>query len=166
MQYPNIREELLKMHRVDQDMRRRNLKDMSHWDYSVDQANTARMKEIVAEIGWPTISKVGEDGSEAAWLLVQHADHDTAFQQNCLELMKAAVGDIDKGDIAYLEDRILVGSGKPQLYGTQFDGEKNNLVPRPIQDPKNVDKRRAEMGLGTLEEGIDAMYKKYGLKRK
>lgn len=155
------------MHRVDQEMRGKNLTDTSHWDYSVDQNNTARMKEIVAEIGWPSISKVGEDGSRAAWLLVQHADHDIPFQQHCLALMKdVPEGDINKGDIAYLEDRILVNSGKPQLYGTQFDGAKKNLVPRLIHDPANVDTRRAAMGMDTLEEGIDQMYAKYGLKRK
>lgn len=167
MQHPQLREILLEMYRVDQEMRSKNLTDTSHWDYLVDQGNTAIMKEIVSDIGWPTISKVGEDGSQAAWLLVQHADHDISFQQQCLALMKAVMeGDINKGDIAYLEDRILVNSGKLQLYGTQFDGAKKHLVPRPIQDPASVDKRRATMGLGTLEEGIDKMYAKYGLKRK
>jgi hypothetical protein len=48
---------------------------------AVDAANTARMKRIVAERGWPGRSLVGDDGAQAAWLLVQHADHDPAFQR-------------------------------------------------------------------------------------
>ena len=39
-----------------------------------DRRNTARMQEIVKQIGWPTFDKVGEGPSNNAWLLVQHAD--------------------------------------------------------------------------------------------
>jgi len=43
------------------------------WDAAVDQRHTARMQKIMAEIGWPSIPKVGAEASTAAWLLVQHA---------------------------------------------------------------------------------------------
>jgi hypothetical protein len=63
------------MSEVDQKMRK-----SEQWDSSIDLANTQRMKEIVEQMGWPTRSKVGGHASEMAWLLVQHADHDRAFQ--------------------------------------------------------------------------------------
>jgi hypothetical protein len=156
-------EEIKKMCAVDQDMRKQNLESGDeYWDEDVDVENTKRMKEIVKQIGWPTLSLVGEEVSSDAWLLVQHADHDVAFQMRCLELMKAAdEGDVEKHDIAYLEDRIRVNQGRGQIYGTQFRQENQQHIPQPIEDEMNVDVRRAEMGMGPLSEQIELMYKKY-----
>src|SRR5260370_27596485 len=68
-----------------------------------------------------TRSTVGKYASESAWLLVQHADHDLAFQKMCLDLMKAqAAGEVSPANMACLEDRGRVGEGRPQFYGTQF----------------------------------------------
>jgi hypothetical protein len=53
----------------------------------IDARNTARMRAIVRERGWPGRSMVDEDGAHAAWLLVQHADADPAFQRTCLGLL-------------------------------------------------------------------------------
>jgi len=162
MRNPNIADEIIAMLRVDQDMRRRNLDDRDYWDDCVDRKHTSRMKELVAQIGWPSISKVGHEGSSAAWLLVQHADHDVEFQKQCLALMKLVhEGDIDRGDIAYLEDRIRVNCHERQLYGTQFNEVDGKSVLREIEDPERVDERRLQMGLGTLQEGIEQMHEKY-----
>src|SRR5262245_47910462 len=46
----------------------------------IDRENTARLKQIIDRIGWPTISRVGAQASSAAWLLVQHADAEPEFQ--------------------------------------------------------------------------------------
>src|SRR5437868_14544604 len=88
-----LRQELLRMMRVDQDMRaefiawmkKRGLTDtvmlkkddpqIKKFD-EVDRKNTARLKEIVDRHGWPGKTLVGDDGARAAWLLVQHADKD------------------------------------------------------------------------------------------
>ena len=128
------------------------------------QCNTERMKEIIEEIGWPSISKLSPEGASNAWLLVQHADHDLEFQKKCLQLMKAEPeGEVAKRDIAYLEDRIATSEGRPQIYGTQFhknsDGE---LEPLPISDPENVDQRCKEMGLETLGENQKRIQESYG----
>src|SRR5713101_5335762 len=53
----------------------------------IDRRNTARMKEIVNQHGWPGNALVGTDGANAAWLLVQHADQDAGLQKQCLALM-------------------------------------------------------------------------------
>ena len=112
------------------------------------------MKEFVDAYGWPTVDMVASDGTRAAWLLVQHADHDVAFQRQCLDHMKKLVDSkqVYASDVAYLTDRVKVNEGKPQVYGTQFHMVENELVPRRMIDPSNVDKRRASMGLGTLED--------------
>lgn len=163
VQYPEIASEILAMREVDQDMRDRNLVDDS-WDEEVDRQNTLRMKEMITKIGWPTIPKVGEEASEAAWLLVQHADHDVEFQESCLALMLALPeSEASKHDIAYLTDRIRVNRKQGQIYGTQFTQTNGKHIVREIEAPESIDERRLSMGLGTLEEGIKEMYKKYPL---
>lgn len=161
--FPEIALEIKKMIDADQAMRERNLESGdTYWDDELDIVHTRRMKEIVALIGFPTASKVGKEVSNDAWLLVQHADHDIEFQTICLTLMKeSSEGEVERRDIAFLEDRIRVNQGRGQLYGTQFMQVDGRHVPRPIEDEENIDARRAEMGMGTLAERIEEMYRKY-----
>ncbi len=132
---------------------------------AVDSKTTARMKEIIAAKGWPGIKLVGADGANAAWLLVQHADADVAFQKQCLALLEKAVaaGDADAQSHAYLYDRVAVAEKRPQRFGTQFgaDGE-----PQPIEDEANVDARRKAIGLGTMAEYRAQMRAMYGAPKK
>ena len=164
---PGLREELLGMAATDQDARQR-LDCRVHRDgamsepelaaaehlRAVDAANTARMKRIVAERGWPGRSLVGDDGAQAAWLLVQHADHDPAFQRACLELLGQAVqaGEAAARQQAYLTDRVLLAEGNQQRYGTQFTGVGGSWQPRPLTDPDHVDDRRHQVGLEPLAD--------------
>ncbi len=177
-----LRKELLRRVKEDQDARNamtetmsgRGQKDakagptteiaLAHKVESIDAANTARMKEIVERHGWPGKTLVGADGASAAWLLVQHADLDHAFQKRCLELMKPAVklGEASGKELAYLTDRVALAEGKKQIYGTQFHKVGDKWEPKPIDDEPNVDKRRAEVGLPSLAEyrkQIEATYK-------
>ena len=49
-------------------------------------------------------------------------------------------------------------SGKPQVYGTQFDvDEKGWPIPFPIADAAAVNERRARLGLNSLEERQEQM---------
>jgi hypothetical protein len=130
----------------------------------VDRANREWLKGFIETKGWPGQAMVGFDGSDAVWLLVQHADPDPAFQKQCLKLLEAAVkkNDARPTHLAYLTDRVLAGEGKKQLYGTQFTTKDGRLEPRPIEDEANVDKRRAEVGLAPLAEYRKQMEKMYG----
>jgi len=128
-----------------------------------DEENTKRLTEIVEQHGWPTNTLVGPDGANAAWLLVQHADRDRKFQRKCLDLMtKLPKQEISQRDLAYLTDRVLLAEGKKQLYGTQMDSAEGRWVPRPLEDPENVDQRRADHGLQPLAVYIKQMEKVYG----
>lgn len=158
MQLPALADELALMARADQAARRQTSggQTSSHDNViEVDQRNTARLKEIVREHGWPTFSLVGEAGAHDAWLIVQHADFDRGFQKSCLTLMKAALQakQVAARDVAYLEDRVRVGEGRPQLYGTQFRSVAGGgWEPAPIEDPESVDVRRKEIGLESMAE--------------
>ena len=118
-----------------------------HGDFNARQT---RLAEIFDEHGWPGWQLVGEDGSTAAWLIVQHADLDVEFQRRGLGLLEEAVaaGDASPGDLAYLVDRVRVADGQPQVYGTQWTPDAaGEWQPRtPIEDEANVDARRAEAG--------------------
>lgn len=143
------------MAKADQEMRTKVMKDPSMWGKvkAVDRSNTARLIEIVNAIGWPTISKVGIEVSECAWLLVQHATAELKFMKECLALMKqASDGDVSPSNVAFLEDRILIMEGKSQIYGTQFHDVGNGFAPYPIEDIERVDERRARVGLDTFSE--------------
>lgn len=142
--------ELLEMAASDQDAR-----GSGDWDRvkEIDHANIERLKAVIDGIGWPDASKVGSEAAHAAWLIVQHADADPAFQRTCLDMMRQAEEGISKEDLAYLEDRILVAEGKPQKYGTQFtEDAEGNPSPEPIDDMENLDLRRLEMGMEPYEE--------------
>ena len=166
--YPEISKEILAMAKVDQETQMTKESDEQKADRlkEVYKTNTERMKHIVKQIGWPTVSKVGSEASDDAWLLVQHADHDVAFQKECLDLMKKeSQEEVSEEDIAYLHDRICVNEGRPQFYGTQFTtNEYGAYGPEPIENIELVDERRAEIGLKPLAEYKDELVKKYNLK--
>lgn len=166
IQFPALALEIKQMFDEDQNMRRRDLKNPEggHWDKSLDKRNTERVKEIINEFGLLGASKIGVEGANNMYLLIQHADHDVAFQLQCLTLMQnMPEGEFEKEDIAFLTDRTRVNQGLPQVYGTQFRQKDGKHVPEPIEDEMNVDVRRTEMGMGTLAERIAEMNVKYPL---
>ncbi len=125
---------------------------------AIDRQNTARLEQIVDRYGWPGRALVGFEAADAAWLLVQHADANVAFQKRCLKLMQEAPkGDVKPKQIAYLTDRILVHEGKMQMYGTQAQGQGGVLKPLPIADEANVDRRRALAGMPPLAEYLKTL---------
>jgi len=113
-----------------------------------DEANISRLVEIIKEHGWPRPSLVGDKGAKAAFLVLQHADHD--YQTKYLPLVKESVdaGDARGADLALLEDRVLMREGKQQRYGTQVQrDDRGRWIFYLIEDGSNVDKRRQSVGL-------------------
>lgn len=159
-----LADELVQMAKLDQSMRMKVINDGVEWDSSVDQASQQRMKEIIDKDGWPTIHLVGEEASRAAWLLVQHAP-DLEFMEQCLALMKTYGPDeVKPNNVAFLEDRVLMLNGKPQVYGTQFEGRGDSMHVYEVADPEHLDKRRANMGLDSFAENEARIRKLYKTK--
>jgi hypothetical protein len=123
--------------------RDQNMRLKSRWKPEIDKENTIKLKRIAAKHGWPTISLVGKNGSHAAWLVVQHSPN-LRFQKECLKKMQSAVKikEVNKRNIAYLTDRILIKEKKNQLFGTQFRLIKNKFEPFPIQNLTDLGRRR------------------------
>jgi uncharacterized protein DUF6624 len=123
--------------------------------HEVDEDNLGWFREVVAQRGWPGRSAVGTHGAEHAFLIAQHAVGDGAFQEHCLDLLRAAVqrGEAPPRHAAYLEDRVRMRRGQPQRYGTQLTAVGGGpLVPHELEDPGSVDERRRAVGLGPLAD--------------
>lgn len=130
---------------------------------AVDSANTAWLEDMVARHGWPDKATVGDDGANAAFLLVQHADRDTAFQARVLPSLEAAHrrGQAEGQHVALLTDRLARARGQPQVYGTQAQLRDGRMAVDPIRDSSGVDARRAAMGMPPLAEYLrvlDSVY--------
>jgi hypothetical protein len=120
----------------------------AEWE-RVDEGNTRWLGELLATRGWPGRTLVGDEGTQAAWLLAQHADRDPDLQRAFLEALRGAVahGEAPPACLAYLEDRVRLNAGQPQLYGTQFLVTEGMTAPYQIEDPGRLDERRASVGL-------------------
>jgi hypothetical protein len=134
---------------------------------AIDSSNTLWLREVVARHGWPDRDVVGEDGASAAFLLVQHADHDTAFQAAMLPAIDAAFrrGQATGQSVALLTDRLAVARHEPQVYGSQTTMTDGRITFEPIADSAGVDARRARMGLPSLNEYRRVLDSVYGPKR-
>jgi len=130
----------------------------------IDAENTAWLKRVVRQRGWPTRSLVGDAAAHAAWLLAQHADRDPRFQRQCLELLSHAVaeGEASAIDLAYLTDRTLVNSGRAQIYGTQLTVQDGQFAPQRLKDAASVDARRASVDLEPLADYLHLALAQYG----
>lgn len=121
---------------------------------TVDARNLARLLAITKQYGWPGKTLVGSEGSTTAFLIIQHADAETQRQYLPVLREAAAKGELQKSALALLEDRVLMGQGKPQLYGSQLranmDTKKYEFY--TIEDEAHVDERRAAVGLEPLAD--------------
>lgn len=124
-----------------------------------DSLNEMRVIQILDERGWLGPDEVGYKGSSALFLVIQHAD--LPVQEKYLPMMQKAVaaGKAAPANLAYLEDRVLMRQGKPQRYGSQIVTDKATgaWVLHEVEDPPHLDKRRASVGLGPIQEYLDRM---------
>ena len=124
---------------------------------AVHEKNADALQAIIVEYGWPGKSLAGDEGAEAAWMILQHSVSRPKLLRMCLPILRKAaeVGEIPAAHVAYLDDRICVFEGRPQKFGTHFDWDGNGqLAPYPLLDPERTDEYRASAGLGPLSERI------------
>jgi hypothetical protein len=119
-----------------------------------DSINLSKITGILDERGWVGKDKIGAQANQAIFLVIQHADLST--QQKYLPMMREAVakGNASGSALALLEDRVALGEGRKQIYGSQIGMHENRSYILPLEDPDNVDKRRADVGLGSISDYV------------
>jgi hypothetical protein len=170
---PQLRAELLKMR--DEDQKARGVdpsaKSKGHIEIAtnladIDNTLTRELQLIVKGRGWPTISMVGIDASNAAMLIMTHT-HDHAWQVSLLPMLTdlADAKKIDGSALALVIDKELVFEGKLQRYGTQFKQlEDGSIAMYSVEDPGGLDRERAEVMLPPIDVYKGMMANMYHLK--
>jgi hypothetical protein len=167
-----LRDRLLKMQSTDQAARglvaggaQGSVEERMQQLRETDAQLTSELKQIVATKGWPTISLVGIEASNAAMLILNHtADH--GWQQQLLPQLEqlADSGKIDSSGLALVVDRELVAEGKPQRYGSQFKNVNGHLAMYAVEDPGGLDSLRTRAMLPPIEVYKQSLTKMSGLK--
>jgi len=130
----------------------------AHWNIicGVDSVNLIIISKILDERGWLGSKVIGGSGNMTLFLVIQHSD--SATQVKYLPMMRDAVKNANAtgSQLALLEDRVALRQGKKQIYGSQigFDKETDKYIVQDLEDPDNVDKRRAEVGLSPLADYV------------
>lgn len=118
--------------------------------------NEKKIRELLDTKGWPSKDVVGDQGNLTICNVLQHSDLEVRLQY--LPMMKQAVFDKELHPrlLARAEDRIATNRGELQIYGGQmkYYPETKTFNVWPVFDPVNIDKRRAEIGLGPIAEHL------------
>jgi hypothetical protein len=120
----------------------------------LDRQHADELMGYLERYGWIRISEFGKEADRDAWLIVQHATHDLAFQERVLATLETLVkgGETSKSNYAYLYDRVAMNTNRPQRYGTQGSCEGTVWEPIELESRVNLDQLRREIGLGPFEE--------------
>lgn len=116
-----------------------------------DRANLARLREIVAEHGWPSDERTGADAHPVVFLL--HAPD--AFDEVAPELLaEVRAGRLPAREFAMAADKARKARGEPQLYGTgdEYDPETRSVGPPRVADIDATNAARAAIGLPPLDD--------------
>lgn len=166
MDFENISKTILRLKEKDEKLRAQLIKNgtlsngYNQEMKAIHDSNAEELNRIIDVIGFPTAEKLGEEASNAAWLIIQHSIGQPDFMKKCAALMEIEVenGQVDKVNFAYLTDRVAVFEGNSQLYGTQFDWNENGeMSPVKIDNYEKVNERRKAIGLNSLEDQIQVI---------
>ena len=130
-----------------------------------DARLTLELQQVVKENGWPTIALVGIDASNGAMLVLTHTS-DHAWQRQLLPQLEtlADADKIDGSGLALVVDKELVAEGKLQRYGSQFKFVNNSMAMYAVEDPSDLDQRRAKILLPPMDIYKQMMAQIYHMK--
>jgi hypothetical protein len=128
----------------------------------IDKKNQQIVVSTIEKCGFPSVEKHGYKSVETVFLVIQHAGK-SLREKYFPQIKKSAdQGDLQWSKVALMEDRMLMDKGEKQKFGSQVHKKNGSdkWALYPIEDPQNVNKRRAQVGLDPIEEylkhfGID-----------
>ena len=174
--HPEIRDELFRRVELDQVARQRIITSaqtsadgkpdpsLLQERINTDRTNRQWLAELLRQNNdrWIGKSMVGAAGSHAAWVIVQHSDDDPTFQMRCLNMMRQAPKDeVAMVDIAFLTDEVLIARNEKQKFGTQVQMRNGTFRVAPVEDPQNLNTRRAALGLESIEDYLNSIRTNY-----
>jgi len=159
-----LREELIKMANkqrelllkvVEKDQKKQS--DQEKLNKTYDN-NVAKFCQSIKTNGWPTSAVVDQDGVLAAFHILKNAGS-YEFQRDLLPVIVAAIkkDPLQKREFAGVYDRLRVSAGMKQLFGTQAVSMGGFLVLYPVEDEGRLDARRAEYGLPSIDQYMNAL---------
>jgi len=114
---------------------------------------SARFLDIIEVNGFPYKNKVPTDAYKAAITLLLHTDLTDLERLFDKFLKDSNPNEIDRADLAFVVDKIMVIKGKCQIYGTQYKyTDDGHIESMPIENEKNVDVLRKKAGMEPLDE--------------
>ena len=122
---------------------------------AIHEQNAELLESFIAQYGWPLPSKYGVNIHEAAWMISIHAISKPQLLKSTLQMLEQALhnGEPVAQEYAKLFDRIALYEGRQQRYGTQFAPSPTGWHAWDLEDPAQVDARRAALGLSSFLAG-------------
>ena len=133
-----------------------------------DADRTLRLKAILATISLTQIAEMDRNAGGSAMLLIVHTS-DTAFQRQLADEITALgkSGNFHSDQVANFLDKLAIGEGKTQVYGSQVACSSKNggpleWGPNGIVADAALDERRKAMGLKPFGEYLAQLVGFYG----
>lgn len=117
-----------------------------------DSINLIEIQDILQSYGFPSKAIVGT-ANVAIWTVIQHSD--VEFQKACYPMLQQAAekGELNRSNVALLEDRINMFEGRPQRYGSQVvENAEGEHVIYTLLNKDSVDVWRKAAGLNPLSD--------------
>lgn len=157
---PTLAEQLTRRNAMRIAMMRRYSPKKAGWFDHLDDFNEESVEILEAiydKYGWIGPQIVGREGMEACYWLGINCLKNSQFQYRSAELMREALplGECYGGYYAVSIDRWLTLSYQPSIFGAFNDfNERSDRVEycNNVVDPKNLNKRRAQVGLMNLNK--------------
>ncbi|MEV7465354.1 hypothetical protein AB0O20_02420 [Streptomyces kronopolitis] len=125
--------------------------------FHLSQTATDDLLRIVDRYGWPRAGRDGAYVTDAAWLLLQHADRENQAREDALAAVAqaTALGHTDPRHLALLHDRTRTVMEEEQIFGTfmlAVDGQPCFLY--PTQPLKQIERQRAAISMPSLSADL------------
>lgn len=119
---------------------------------AIAHANHVALLTMIPPEGWFHRSHYGGEATQAAFLIVQHAD--LPLWRRFVPLLEPLVrtGEVDGAMFALMYGRLALGEGRSQRYGSQRVCVDGRYRAGPPEDPEGIDIRRASVGLGPISD--------------
>ena len=141
------------------------LKTMKATIQQRDAINLKIVTEVIDTYGWLGRGSVGFIGNYSLALIIQQAE--LSVQEKYLPKMREAyrAKNTEAQDLAVLEDKVALKKNKKQIFGTAIVTVNGKNYVAPIEDLDNLNKRRSDLGLKSMNEYLQSWGMKWDVNK-